>query len=241
MQKIKLRPAIAMIELIFAIVILGIVLMSAPQLISTANQSGYVTLQQEGIHEASSQMNLILSMPWDEQNTNELYIPPILRVAGGDVNLNENASTGRRAGTPSQSNRSFYRADGSAFFATPPANLGADGGDSDDMDDFNANSSLANQEASTSDYIETTTIQIASSVRYGTDVALGGTYRNPGADNSINYNPPLNTTAFGQTNIKFITVTLTSTAGQDELNKTITLNAFAANIGGYKLEERIYP
>ena len=37
----KMRPAIAMIELIFAIVIMGIVLMSAPRLISTAAKSGY--------------------------------------------------------------------------------------------------------------------------------------------------------------------------------------------------------
>ncbi len=43
------RPAIAMIELIFAIVIIGIVLMSVPQLISTAAKSGYVTIQQEAI------------------------------------------------------------------------------------------------------------------------------------------------------------------------------------------------
>jgi len=62
------RPAIAMIELIFAIVIMGIVMMSAPMLVSTASKSGFVAIQQEGISEVASQLNMILSYAWDENN-----------------------------------------------------------------------------------------------------------------------------------------------------------------------------
>jgi hypothetical protein len=70
MNKTTLRPAIAMVELIFAIVIMGIVLMSAPMLISTASKSGYVAIQQEAINEAASQVNMIMGYHWDENNTN---------------------------------------------------------------------------------------------------------------------------------------------------------------------------
>jgi len=43
------RKAIAMIELIFAIVVMGIVMLSAPMLVNKATQSSYVALQQESI------------------------------------------------------------------------------------------------------------------------------------------------------------------------------------------------
>jgi len=81
--KIK-RPAIAMIELIFAIVIMGIVMMSAPMIISTAAKSGYVTIQQEAINEAASQINMIMGYHWDESSSDETFLDPILSVTHGD-------------------------------------------------------------------------------------------------------------------------------------------------------------
>ena len=71
MKQLYLRPAIAMIELIFSIVIMGIVMMSAPMLISTASNSTSVVLQQEGINQAVSRITMMLSYPWDEANTND--------------------------------------------------------------------------------------------------------------------------------------------------------------------------
>ena len=73
MYKKTLRPAIAMIELIFALVIMAIVLMSAPMLISTATKSGYVAIQQEAINAAASQVNMIMGYHWDENSADELY------------------------------------------------------------------------------------------------------------------------------------------------------------------------
>ena len=107
-----IRPAIAMLELIFAIVIMGIVLMSAPRLISTAAKSGYVAIQQEGINEAASQLNMIMGYQWDENDVDERYIDPILRVNAGDPELEESIPTGRRLGTPEESYRTFVRSDG---------------------------------------------------------------------------------------------------------------------------------
>ena len=66
---VKSKKAIAMIELIFALVIIGIVLMSAPMLIQQSIKSSNVALQQEAIVAAASQTAIVLSMHWDENNT----------------------------------------------------------------------------------------------------------------------------------------------------------------------------
>jgi type II secretory pathway pseudopilin PulG len=233
----KLRPAITMIELIFALVIMGIVLMSAPTLISMASKSGYVAMQQEAINEAASQANIVMGYHWDENNTDEMYLDPILQVSSGDSNLNEIGTTGRRLGTPQESYRTFVRSDGQRFNAST---LGNDAGDTekDDIDDFSGDSYLREVESASSDYIESDTIQINTSVSYIFDTPGGGSYADPGADKKITFNPNFTSTPPGTTNIKKITVTLTNPGGIDELDKTIVFNAFSCNIGAYELEER---
>ncbi len=231
-----MRPAIAMLELIFAIVIMGIIMMSAPQLVSTAAQSGFVAIQQEGINEAASQVNMIMGYHWDENDTDESYIDPILSVsASGDDDLDEEGNSSRRLGTPQESYRSFVRSDGSEGRAS--ATLGYETGETeeDDMDDF-ANSSTnlvfipeTTYEANEANYIETN-ITIARDVFYSSDAA---NYN----QSTISFNPSF-ADAGDTTNIKSIIVTLTSNSGVDELEKEITLRAFSCNIGGYKLEER---
>ncbi len=237
MQHIKThRPAIAMIELIFAIVIMGIVLMSAPMLISTATKSGYVAIQQEGINEAASRVNMIISdYSWDEQNTDDNASYTIMQTSNVNVDLDEFSSVifpGFRRGTPKESYRNF-RLDSSRLDATAQGSLGDDSGDSDDIDDFIGDTNLTLEGTGTgANYVETTTINIATVVKYNQDAVTGGTYQ----ANNIIYNP-FNTTS-GTAHIKEITTTLTSTSGVDELNKTIILRAFSCNIGGYKLEEK---
>lgn len=234
-----LRPAIAMIELIFAIVIIGIVLMSAPMLISTATKSGYVAIQQEAINEAASQVNMIMGYHWDENSADEEYIPPILKVssAGGDDDLDEEGNTSRRLGTPKESYRSFVRSDGADFNVTLPVVLGKDTGetqddDFDDFDDFTGSTAhlvLVLEPTLNANYVETATIDINRTVAYIDDNA---SYNS----SSITYNPFGSST--GSTNIKSITVTLTSSSGLEELDKEIILRAFSCNIGGYKLEKK---
>ena len=231
-----MRPAIAMIELIFAIVIMAIVLLSAPMLISTATKSGFVAIQQEAINEAASQVNMIMGHHWDENTANDLFLDPILQVsASGDLELNENNNSGRRIGTPDESYRSFIRADGQTLTAS---NLAKDGNDSDDIDDYAGDTYLQEIQASLADNVETDTIRIDSVVSYIDDSPDGGTF----AANNIIFNPDLTTagtTSSGtSTNIKRISVSLRSTSGLEELDKEITLHAFSSNIGGYKLEER---
>ena len=225
-----MRPAIAMLELIFAIVIIGIILMSAPMLISTATKSGYVAIQQEAINEAASKVNMIMGFHWDENSSDERYIDPILQVSNGDTWLDERGTTGRRPGTPEESYRAFVRSDG--FPPNASVTLGNDGNKTD-IDDFIELTHLVLETEPTliADVVETT-INLNTAISYNTDNLVSGGYN----QSSIEYNP-FNASG-GTTNIKEITVTLTSGKYVEELEKKIILRAFSCNIGGYKLEER---
>lgn len=229
-----MRPAIAMIELIFAIVIMGIVLMSAPMLISTASKSGYVAIQQENINEAASRVNMIMGYYWDENNVDDRFIAPILGFTTANADLSAVGTTGRRLGTPQESYRSFIRSDGRDDLNASTV-LGFDGTEviEDDMDDFIGNINLTEVESSNADYIETTSINIATGIVYSTDTVTGGYNQT-----NIVYDPF--TASGGTTNIKSITTTLTTNSTLEELDKEITLRAFSCNIGEYQLEERTF-
>jgi len=226
-NKLK-RPAIAMIELIFAIVIMGIVMMSAPMLISTASSSVSVALQQASINEAVSRVSMILTHEWDQNDLNDTCVPPVLHVTSGDSELDENGSTGRRIGVPLTSNSRTFKCGISEFNAS----LTVDG--KDDIDDFTNSTSVNLDNGGTGgiDYIETnTTITIATSVGY---VDKNATYSNA----SFAYDFPGATTGSSSTNIKAIQVTVTSSAFTD---RNIVLNAFSSNIGGYEFERKVIP
>jgi len=99
------------------------------------------------------------------------------------------------------------------------------------MDDFTGSPvNLTLIEFSSADNVEKTTdINIRRTIAYSDDSA---NYNS----SSLTYNPFGSST--GSTNIKSITVTLTSNSGVEELDKEIILRAFSCNIGGYKLEEK---
>ena len=242
------RAAIAMIELIFSIVIMGIVLMSAPMLISTATQSSYVALQQESIAAAASEIGMILTHHWDERDTDENLSAPILGT-NGDAALNETVDadgngTGLRAGTSRYSKRSFLVSLGGRLNSTAVANLGSDTGDRDDIDDFiSANRAALDENESTTtsegDYIDKD-IVLTTTVGYISDgLPTGTSYTGTGF--SIDFD--IGTTAAhsaATTNIKKVVVILDTTKTEEEMQKSIRLNAFSCNIGTYELEERRY-
>ena len=243
MYKIQVkRPAIAMIELIFAIVIMGIILMSAPMLISTSVKSGYVAIQQEAINEAASRVNMIMGYHWDENSADETILDPILQTASPIADLAEATYpdgnlTGTRAGTPRESYRSFIKPDNTRATATAAGSLGNDGIEND-MDDFIGTIGLILAgTGNESDYIEKN-VTITTVVAYIDDAPDGNTY-NP-ATNTLNFDADF-TQAQPTRNIKRISTTLTSSAGSpEELDKEIILHAFTCNIGAYRLEERSF-
>lgn len=244
MLNTQLRRGIAMIELIFAIVIMGIVLMSAPMLVSQASKSGLVMVQQEAIAAASTNIGMILTRQWDENDTNESIESPIL-VTNGSAELNEATDadgnkTGRRAGTPILSYRSFLTSLGGRLNAS--STLGAENGDDDDIDDFNGQTitlgtPLATDATTTAvgDYADTS-LQLATTVSYISDTPSSGNYNS----SSMTFNSPFTSAAAGTTNIKAVSTTVTSGSHDAELDTNITLRAFSCNIGTYQLEERSF-
>ena len=217
-----LRPAIAMIELIFAIVVLGIVLMSAPTLIGVATKSGSsgsTASFQESITEASSLVKLITTRYWDQNDTNNTA--PLLHL-----NLTPAVVD---ASFPGRVSRQVRDGTGAALLMSP---IGIDpDGQLNDMDDFNGretNMTLAigteNAEAGKTDYIDFQ-VQLSSQVQYG--------------KSGIPLSEPFAGTLGGITNTtashtKLISVSLTSPHFPD---KNITLSTFTCNIGSFKLRE----
>lgn len=244
------RPAIAMIELIFALVIMGIVMMSAPRLIRTSTQSSYVSLQQESIAAAIAQMNMITIKAWDGWDTNGSIGEPVLQTASTVLGQCPSGA-GQPAGVTSASGRYCLGLNGSGpHSATPTSQFGmsASGGmetpgyldDIDDYDGVEYNVTVPAGEISfethRGDYIDKN-ITISTHVYYGDD-----TPRNAG-DNPGSYGP---TTTFanpfrhsnpsvGTTNIKLIQVRLTTANSAEEISdKNISLSAFMCNVGGHK-------
>lgn len=227
------RPAIAMIELIFAIVIMGIVMMSAPMLISTASSSAPVVLQQEGINQAVSRITMILTYPWDEGDTNDSCIPPVLRVTNGDSELepitNLSIQFSVRPGVPLATNSRKFNSCGADLNASV---LGMDAGDTekDDIDDFGS-TSLTQIENAGGRYIGKGSVNINTSITYGSDSADYTT-------STITFTPLAGTAT---SNIKNIDVTVSTFSSDADLNSSITMHAFSCNIGGIAYERRQLP
>jgi len=226
------RKAIAMIELIFAIVVMGIVMMSAPMLIQTSSQSSYVALQQESIAAAASQIGMILSSEWDELDTNSTIGEPVLRTASTTFGQCSGAQV-HPVGVTSSSGR-YCRGLNGSFGHTASSTLGVDLGDYiyDDVDDYNnqvVNVKIYNGESiltEQGDYIDQD-VAITTYVYYGNDLLTAST------TTQKTFNNPFQTTFGTSTNLKLISVVLNSTNSATELSsdKTIRLSAFVCNIG----------
>ncbi len=222
-RKVRSHKAVAMIELIFALVVMGIALLSVPNLIFQAAQSGYTTIQQEAIAASAADLSLILSREWDEIGTDDNMSSPILKTTGGDSSLQSR---------PGARSRTFGTGIGSGpFFAS---SIGSEG-DMDDIDDSHGVSGVLTLIDGTKDLIDVN-VSVATTVKYISDTASSGTWNN---STTISYNFPPTTTVTGTTNIKEVDITLTSSNTAEELSdKIIKFKAFSANIGSYKLERR---
>jgi len=201
-------------------------LMSAPMLIQQSVKSSNVALQQEAISAVASQVSIIQSMHWDENNSN---IPqgesPIL-----DVNRTAfifppvGLSSGVLGRNTKDSN-----------ITLSPSTIGIDINetvytDFDDVDDYNGSSFgliLFNNESTTADigeYVDTN-ITISTTVDYTKENNVSQSITNGSFSN-----------------IKFITVNLTNNRKDiPELEKNITMKAFSCNIGTYAVIGRKLP
>jgi hypothetical protein len=227
------RKAVAMIELIFAIVVMGFALMSIPNLLSLSANSGYTSLQQEAIATASADISLILSREWDESNTIDI-IGEVILETDGDINL-----VGRDGG---RTRIKGIIPIGASGVSSLKADIEDGVADSDDIDDANGEESVLTTVINTSN-TQTgnvdNSIEIVTEVMYINDTETNGIWD---SSTEVIYDYPTNPTALStRSNIKNIKTTLTSKSGIKELEKNIVMSAFSCNIGGYKIERKVLP
>ena len=256
----KTRKAIALIELIFAIVVIAITLLSVPNLISQTTKASNQAITQEAISNAGAYSSVIMSSFWDEACVDPIRGNPVLVVDKNTSGLTEKevnstlpvgggalptpptniaVGLGLRPGSPQSSFRRFVPdIAGNRYTATPPTNLGLEPTDLEpnDVDDFNnkeSNLTLETQTSAKSGDYKDITIKIKTEVAYIDDTP------NPSFDNVvISYNNPFNNELNISTNIKKITLTLTS---DNDKNKKVVLKSFSCNIGSGKLKDRVFP
>ena len=233
MKKILLRPAIAMIELIFAIVVMGIAMLSIPLMLESATKSSLVAFQQESIAIIASHANSMMTYAWDENNT-VIHTPNnLLTVNTGDLELDGNS-------TLNQSNQ--IRTLSANSSAHPISSFGFKKDNTplhnevifDDIDDFDKNTTMLSiaeegtQLTTKGDYMDID-IAIATDITYLNDTAIYSACSTSGGCAFSKTNTQWGAMPTTQTtNIKLITTVLTSS---NVNQRRILLRSFMCNIG----------
>jgi type II secretory pathway pseudopilin PulG len=245
----KKRRAIAMIELIFSIVVMGIAMSAIPMLVNRSAQSIYTSLQQEAIAAATTQISTIISAQWDHADTNTTEGGPILLTESSQLSLCSAAGDAQPAGVTSSSGR-YCKGTQSGNSYNADTSFGTEGttyesqGHYDDIDDYNGQSytvKIYSGESATAErgnYIDTN-ISVTSNIYYGDHQPreLDNTPSSGGYDRNITFSNPFKRVASGTSNIKLITVTLSSSNPNAELSdKSIRLSTFMCNIGSPSAE-----
>lgn len=136
------RSAFTLLEVVFAIVVMAIVIVSLP-VVMGSNQKGIdTTIVQEAIFGASAELNQVLSYRWDENSINEIDDPFALSkvIETGDCS-NTNTSLNYRL-RPGHIAQPLHRRclEQNATLVTSEVDFGQDSGDMDDIDDINRSS-----------------------------------------------------------------------------------------------------
>ena len=125
------RFAFTIIELIFAIVIIGITVISLPMMTQTTSKGVEQNLVQEAIFAASAELNQVVSYYWDE---NSMQISNTLSKVVWTSSIDCDYNTKLRVGHINQTlHRRCIDDD-----TLRPSTLGSDSGDLDDLDDVNS-------------------------------------------------------------------------------------------------------
>ena len=133
------RNGFSLIELIFAIIVIGIAFSAVPSILETSNRSVEGTMQSRGFFHGLSLMQIIRNKYWDENNANDFAGAGLYYVLQtGEAGLGCAANNGKsRAGHYGGINRrQCDRLDA----PSPLGDFGpaADTGNYNDIDDFNA-------------------------------------------------------------------------------------------------------
>lgn len=245
------RHAFTLIEVLLALIIIGITVLTVPMIIQVNAKSTEGSLEQEAVFNASAKLLQTLSFPWDENATNAELAGEGADVLAGVVNIPQNGDTAPsldvtlikdRPGLVSRKTRR----DGFGQ-EVDVSNLGNDNPSVlvQGIDDFNGQASnVLNDKGINSAVIDTaagykTDYTMTTTVSYVSDQldTAGGT---------IDYSTPTpfagntfvlsNVPVAGPTNLRMVSISIFGQNG----NLISVLNAYAANIGETKPFKRRY-
>jgi prepilin-type N-terminal cleavage/methylation domain-containing protein len=227
-----MRKAVSLIELIIAIVVMGIAVMSLPLILTQTQSNNALALQQEAILSTKAKIGFISSYPWDQNSWDGTG--GIFRVL--DTSASPSADNAfatadiRRIGHIQTDKRRRLWDIGHANRL--PNNEISAASTENDIDDFhNHNDDINITDPTQMDYIFALTM--TPEIVYLRDTAIGG-YN--GATVQFDFdatNTETNTSK--PTNIKMITVRTVSQVGNDV---NVSLRSFASNIGQSKISKR---
>ena len=215
-----MKKAASLIELVIAIVVMGIAVMTLPMMLSQTQKNNEFTLKQEVILAARTKLGDILTYRWDKNSlVNDRIV--VLQVTNGDPALDPSDETRRIGHIPGNKRRKFsFENNASTAF-----------GDSNitDIDDFDGVSIGLTLIKANLDY-RFTDLNMSTTVQYVSDIPAGSaTYD----DQNLSYDFPI-TSATSSTNIKMITLETTAE------ESTFTLRAYSSNIGESEFLRKSY-
>jgi len=216
---IKLRKASSMIELVIAIVIMGIAVMTLPLMLERVQANNAFAMQQEAILAAKTQLGDMITYPWDE---NSLKNNVVAVLDTQSASYQREVNTTRRIGHVKQDKRRkfFNNTTNASVIGTATNNI-IDIADFDtDVAELNKLNAADADFAGTLDY------------RFDFNMTTSVRYINDNPVNFVFSDANISTTS----NIKMITVTL-----QGDNISTFKLRAYSSNIGESELLRRNYP
>ena len=206
------KAAFTLIELIFAIVVIAVSVISLPLLIATSSQGIEKNIIQEAIFASAAILNESAAFLWDENSNLDIGVSSFSRV----VNTNSGGCLG---GTP---NRRIGHVNRQCLDnnATMPYNGGA----------FNNSINAAAHAAQ--DMFITSTASATSAATYKNQYKSAVTVNNCGAGGCVQFG-----TVANNPNLKEIQITILS---EDETKLLVILRAYSANIGEVRTQSEIY-
>ena len=211
-----MKKAASLIELVIAIVIMGIAVMTLPMMLNQTLKNNEFTLHQEVLLAARTKLGDILTYRWDENSLiNDRIV--VLPVTNGDSELDPSDEI-RRIGHIYAYKRRKFDLTNNASTTFGDANV-------TDIDDFHGKTSILDGIEANLDY-RFTDLNMTTTVTYISDNA---NYN----DENLSFTFETNTST-PSTNIKMITLETTA------VDTTFTLRAYSANIGESELLRRPY-
>jgi prepilin-type N-terminal cleavage/methylation domain-containing protein len=222
-----LKRAFSLIEVVFAIVIIAISMMSVPTLLSQSSKSDELSIIQESILASVTKIGNILSFSWDGNSYDSSNrIVRVLDVKGGDSELDRVVTTPIATNDNNLRVGHIYVNKRRRFFDFITYGKVYPGNNINSINQFNGQTTTISGSGAY-DYKDKGLI-LKSKVFYISDRA---NYASKNVKFNISSKPFSNST-----NIKMIELNTTSPM----LNKSFILRTIVCNIGQSKLLERVY-